>query len=315
MIISASSRTDIPAFYGEWFRNRLDAGYCLSVNPFNGDAYRIGLSRGEVDGFFFWTKNIGPFLPQLDTLSTRGYPFAIHYTINGFPRVLEPSIISADRSIGHMHFIAKTYGPRAAIWRYDPIILTSITDFDFHRRNFARLARALAGAVDEVYVAYAHYAYRKTRRKMNLAAREVGFRWEDPEDERKREFLLELNEIAAENGIKLLLCGQAQYLSPGIREASCIDASRLSEISGRFVKSKTPGHRGDHCACNYSRDIGAYDTCLHGCTYCYAVNDFRHARRVYRDHDPKAEWLRPPLRLQTKKKEENPPLFCLDRQG
>ena len=314
MIISASSRTDIPAFYGDWFRNRLDAGYCLSINPFNGAVYRIGLRREEVDGFFFWTKNLGPFLPQLDTLRERGFPFVIHYTINGYPRPLESSIIPTAKSIEHLHFIAQTYGAKVGIWRYDPILITTLTDFDFHRENFARLARALAGAVDVVSVAYALYAFRKTRRNMNRAAGEAGFRWEDPEDKRKREFLIELATLAKKNGITLLLCAQPQYLSPEIQEASCIDARRLSEIAGRPILGEKPGHRGKQCACDYSRDIGAYDTCLHGCAYCYAVTDLQTSKKFYRQYDPTAEWLCAPRRLQKRKQEEDLPLFCWDRQ-
>ncbi len=171
MIISASSRTDLPAFYGAWFQNRLDAGYCLSVNAFNGHPYRIGLRREDVDGFVFWTKNLGPFLPRLAALYDRGFPFSIQYTINGHPRCLEPSIPPPETSIAHLRLVARTYGPRVGIWRYDPILITSATDFGFHRRNFTRLARGLAGVVDEVVVAYASFAYRKTRANLARARR------------------------------------------------------------------------------------------------------------------------------------------------
>ena len=314
MIVSVSSRTDIPAFYGEWFRNRLNAGYCLSANAFNGAVYRIGLKPEEIDGFVFWTKNIGPFLPQLELLGERGFPFVVHHTVNGYPRSLELAIIPAIQAVEHLRFLAKTYGGKVGIWRYDPILISDLTDFDFHRGNFSRLARALSGAVNEAVVSYVQYNYRKTKRKMDRAAEQTGFHWEDPSDDRKREFLFELAAIGKENGITLRLCAQPQYLSPGIPEASCIDTIRLSEIAGRPIPGKKPGHRGEQCACDYSRDIGAYDTCLHGCTYCYAVADFRAARKNYRQHDPKAEWLVPPRGLVKKKPDESMPLFCWDRQ-
>ena len=315
MIISASSRTDIPAFYGNWFHNRLDAGYCLSANAFNGDVYRIGLRREEVDGFFFWTKNLGPFLPKLAVLKERGFPFVIHYTINGYPRMLEPSVRPAEAAIKHMRFVAQTYGPMVGIWRYDPILLTNVTDFDFHRENFARLSRALAGVVDEVDVAYASLVFRKTQRNLDRAARRAGFQWEDPDNERKREFLIDLASIAAGNGITLRLCAQPEYLSPGIPEAVCIDAHRLSVVANRPILGWKPGHRGKQCACDYSRDIGAYDTCLHGCAYCYAVSDLQISRRFYERHDPSAEWLCGPRQMRKKKAEEQLSLFCWDRRG
>jgi hypothetical protein len=315
MIISASSRTDIPAFYGDWFHNRLDAGYCLSVNAFNGRPYRIGLRREDVDGFVFWTKNLGPFPPKLAILRERGFPFVIHYTINGYPRFLEAAIPPAATAIAHMRFVTKTYGPKVGLWRYDPILITDGTNFAFHRRNFARLACALAGAVNEVTVAYASLIYRKTTRNLARAANRAGFRWEDPETERKREFLRELSAIAAEQGMTLRLCGQPEYLSPGIPEAVCIDAQRLSEVAGRPILAQTPGHRGEQCACHYSRDIGAYDTCLHGCVYCYAVSDLQTARRFHRQHDAAAEWLCPPRRMLKRSPQEDLPLLCWDRES
>jgi len=313
MIVSASSRTDLPAFYGGWFQNRLDAGYCLSVNAFNGRTYRVGLRREDVDGFFFWTKNLGPFLPKLTVLQARGFPFVIHYTINGYPRFLEPSILPAETAVAHLRLVAQTYGPLVGIWRYDPILITNATDFSFHRENFARLARALAGVVDEVMVAYASFVFRKTRTSLSRAARRAGFQWEDPDTERKREFLTDLSSIAAENGMTLRLCAQPKYLSPGMPEAVCIDAQRLSEVANRPILGWKPGHRGKQCACNYSRDIGAYDTCLHACAYCYAVSNLQVSRKFYEQHDPSAEWLCGPGRTLAKK-HEGLSLFCWDRQ-
>jgi hypothetical protein len=314
MIVSVSSRTDLPAFYGEWFKNRLDAGYCLSVNAFNGRTYRIGLRPEDVEGFFFWTKNLGPFLPQLGILQERGFPFIIHYTINGYPRFLEPSILPVEKSVAHLRFIAQTYGSRVGIWRYDPILITTTTDFDFHRKNFTRLSRALAGIVDEVVVAYASLVYRKTRMNLARAARETGFYWDDPDTECKREFLIELAAIAMQNGMTLRLCSQPEFLSPGVSEAVCIDAQRLSEVANRSILGRIPGHRGEQCACHYSRDIGAYDTCMHGCVYCYAVANPQAARILYKRHDPSAEWLCAPRRMLRKTSQIELLLSCWDSQ-
>jgi hypothetical protein len=86
MIISASYKTDIPTFYGEWFVRRLRAGFCGMVNPYNRQAYRVNLDRGSVDGFVFWTKNVGPFLKYLPEVQARGFPFVVQYTINAYPR-------------------------------------------------------------------------------------------------------------------------------------------------------------------------------------------------------------------------------------
>jgi hypothetical protein len=278
MIISASYRTDIPAFYGEWFMTRLDAGYCLVANPYSNQPYRVSLRREDVDGFIFWTKNLGPFMNYLTQIRKRGYPFIIQYTITGYPRALEFSVVDAQRAIEHMKVVAGTYGPRTAVWRYDTIVFSSLTPPDFHRRNFERLARALQATTDEVVISFAQI-YQKTRRNMNWAARHFGFTWEDPPDV-----------------VKCTLCGQRQFLTPGIADARCIDAWRLADVAGTPIATGSKGHRRG-CGCHASRDIGAYDTCPHGCVYCYAVQRRTLAQRRYRAHNPDDQFLYAPSNI------------------
>jgi hypothetical protein len=289
MIISASYKTDIPAFYGEWFMNRLRAGYCKMVNPYGRQVYRVSLAAPDVDGFIFWTKNIGPFLQHLPEVRRRGHPFVAQYSINGYPRALESSVLGADRSVEHMHRLAGEYGPRVAVWRYDPVVLTSETPPDFHRRNFAALARTLEGATDEVTISFAH-VYQKTRRNMDWAAGAFGFSWSDPEDEVKLALAAEFTQVARAHGMQLTVCSQARYVAWGAQPARCVDVSRLSDMAGRPVRAKLQGNRPD-CGCFQSRDIGDYDTCPHGCVYCYAVLNRELAQERYRRHDPAGEFL------------------------
>jgi len=155
MIISASYKTDIPAFYGEWFLNRLQAGFCGMINPYNKKAYKISLKKEDVDGFVFWTKNLHPFMDKLDLVHQLGFPMMVQYTIHAYPKALETSVISSTKSIDLMKEIAGRYGPHVAVWRYDPIIFTSITTIDYHIQNFERLANQLEGSTDEVVVSFA----------------------------------------------------------------------------------------------------------------------------------------------------------------
>ncbi len=292
MIISASYKTDIPAFYGEWFMNRLRAGWCCTTNPWGGQVSTVRLDGEAVDGFVFWTKNVGPFLGHLAEVRERGYPFVVQYTINGYPRALEYSVTDAQRATRHLHRLARDHGPRVAVWRYDPVLITSLTPADWQLGNFERLARAVQGAADEVVVSFAHF-YRKTRRNLDAAARAYGFDWRDPEDEEKRELATQLAEIARAFGMRLNLCSQPEYLAAGVGEARCIDGQRLSQVAGRLISAKRKGNRPG-CACEESRDIGEYDTCPHGCTYCYAVRHRGLARRRYREHDAAGAFLFPP---------------------
>lgn len=295
MIVSASYRTDIPAFYGDWFVRRLDAGYALVANPYGGPPYRVALERESVDGFVFWTKNIGPFLPVLDRLAARGDPFVVQYTITGYPRALERAVIEPERASWHVQALARTFGPRVAVWRYDPILLTSLTPAAWHRARFLRLAQAMRGATDEVVVSFAQI-YRKTRRNLDAAAGPAGFAWTDPPVEEKRALIADLAGIAAEHGTRLTVCTQPDLAAPPAEPAACIDAARLSDVAGREIAARRKGNRPG-CLCGESRDIGAYDTCPHGCAYCYAVARHPAARRRYRDHDPAAETLAPPARV------------------
>jgi hypothetical protein len=290
MIISASSRTDIPAFYGEWFARRIAAGYCVTRNPFGGAHYRIGLRREEVDAFVFWTKDLGPFLPQLAMAHERGYPFIVQYTVNNYPRPFEHSAARPDRAVERIKAVARAFGAGRCVWRYDPIVIGDGVGFDWHRCNFAALAKGFAGVVDEVAVSFVQ-RYRKMAAKLEGETRRSGIRFADPSDDEKRQFFRELTAIAADCGVTLKVCAQAHLLSPGVAEASCIDVVRLSAIAGAPIAGVKPGHRGEECACSYSRDIGAYDTCLHGCLYCYAVSSPRAAALNRRRHDPQAEML------------------------
>lgn len=289
VIVSCSVRTDIPAFYGTWFRNRLAAGYCMVRNPFGGQVYRVDLSPGAVSGFVFWTRNLGPFMDTLALVHERGYPFVVQYTITGYPRTLEVAVVEPERAIGHLRAVAERYGPRVAVWRYDPVVISTETPPDFHRANFGRLARALEGTTDEAVVSFAQI-YRKTQRNMDEAARTHGFEWTDPPDEEKRALAADLAKIAADHGMRLSVCTQPAYVVPGVVAARCIDADRLSDVAGRPIAARRKGTRPD-CECSESRDIGEYDTCPHGCAYCYAVVNRRVAQRRFARHDPAGEFL------------------------
>jgi hypothetical protein len=302
VIISASYKTDIPAFYSRWFANRLRAGYCKMANPFNAEQrHTVSLSRRDVDGFVFWTKNLGPFLEILPGVKRLGFPFIIQYTINGYPRALESRVVDAKRSIEHMRVVAKEYGARVPIWRYDTIVFSSLTPPDFHRQNFSALAQELSGTTDEVVVSFMQL-YKKTQHNMNGAASENGFTWYDPSREEKEDLLRDLANIAAANNIRLTVCTQPELLIAGAGEARCVDAQRLMDIAHDTFRAQLRGMR-QGCGCFESTDIGDYDTCPHGCVYCYAVRDRKVALARFQAHDPDGEYLfpRPPASPQSPK--------------
>jgi hypothetical protein len=292
MIISASVRTDIPAFYGAWMMARLRAGYCLARNPFSQQAYRVSLLPADVDGIVFWTKNSGPFQQHLAEVRERGFAFVVQHTINGYPRALETSVADPRRAVENAHRVAATYGPRVLVWRYDPIVFSSLTPPELHLENFGRLSEALRGATDEVVISFAQI-YQKTRRNLDAAAAGEGFTWWDPSAEDKMRLTSALVPIVAANGMALSICSQRDLLVPGAQEARCADARRLESISGRTIEARLKGNRAP-CGCFETRDIGDYDTCPHGCVYCYAVRSPALAAKRFRRHDPDSEFLYSP---------------------
>ncbi|MFZ5791476.1 MAG: DUF1848 domain-containing protein [Pseudomonadota bacterium] len=292
MIVSASYRTDIPAFYADWFRRRLAEGYALVANPYGGPPYRVDLRPEAVTGFVFWTRNPRPFLPVLEELAAAGRPFYLQFTITGYPRALERAVPAPGRAVAAAQAIAERFGPKAVVWRYDPVLWSDLTETAWHIENFQRLARTLEGSSDEVVLSAAQI-YAKTRRNLDAAARRHAFGWRDPEPAEKTALLGRLAMIAAGHGMRAALCAQPELSAAGLEPARCVDAERLAAIAGRPIAAREKGNRPG-CFCAESRDIGAYDTCPHGCVYCYAVGSETRARARHRAHDPASPFLAEP---------------------
>ncbi len=287
MIVSASYRTDIPAFHARWFGERLAAGFAMVRNPYGGPPARVTLT--EADGFVFWTRNLAPFGACLAEVDRRGVAFVVQYTITGYPRCLDRATITADAAIAQIAELVGRYGPGRVVWRYDPIVWTTLTESAWHQQTFAKLAARLAGLVDEVVVSCAQI-YRKTARNLDAAARAGDFSWRDPPADEKRALLVRLAGIARDRGLRLSLCDQPELGGDGIGRAACIDAGRLSCIAGRPLALARKPHRPG-CGCWQSRDIGDYDSCAHGCVYCYAVTSRTAAQARLTDRRPGAEFL------------------------
>lgn len=287
MIISASYKTDVPAFYGDWFRARRIAGSCQVRNVWNGKTFQVSLRDADCSGFVFWTRNARPFAAEL-THTAQTHPFVVQYTVTGYPRALERSVVPADMAIADIRRISGQFGNRAAVWRYDPVIVTDATPAGWHIDNFGRLAAELAGAVDEVVVSFAQI-YRKTRRNLDRARQETGNAWRDPSDDEKRELLGQIRDIAGAHGLALSVCAQPDMAGDRLQPARCIDTDRLNHVARHLghapVSARTKGARPG-CLCAESRDIGAYETCPHGCVYCYAVANPGQAKAAHRDHTP-----------------------------
>ena len=264
MIISASRRTDIPAFYSNWLFNRLNAGFAYVRNPMNiHQIGKISLAPEVVDGIVFWTKNPIPMLDRLSELDKYNYYF--QFTLNAYGKDVEPNIPSKnDVIIPAFQQLSKIIGRERIIWRYDPIFFNEYYTMEYHCKYFRMLAERLGPYTEKCTVSFLDL-YRNTARNtkpLNI----------QPETrEQQIEIMQRFLKIADEYGLYIDTCAEEIDLEKfGIAHAHCIDKKRFEQI-GKYKLSveKDPNQRPE-CGCIASIDIGTYNTCKNGCLYCYA---------------------------------------------
>lgn len=264
MIVSASRRTDIPAFNSEWFLNRLKAGYAVVRNPYNdGSVYKVVLTPDVVDCVAFRTKNPMPMMNSLDRMADYNYFF--QYTINPYGPEIETNVPSLEERVQAFIDLSKRIGRERMVWRYDPVFISPTYDLDFHFRAFEQLTFRLA--------LYTHRCMLGFIILHPFVAKRT-----DPYDIRPKNFgdihriAEKFAEIGARYGMPIETCAEETDLSQyGIRHGACIDRQHVESIVGyRFGKVKEKYLR-KHCNCMESVDIGCYSTCLNGCIYCYAT--------------------------------------------
>jgi DNA repair photolyase len=293
LIVSASRRTDIPAFYSDWFMNRAEAGFCLVPNPQNTKQVSyIPLTPDETDVIVFWTKNPAPMLKHIETLEDAGFRFYFQYTLNDYPKVLEPGVPPVSDRIETFVKLSGMIGPERVIWRYDPIIVSNRTGYSFHRENFSALCERLASFTRRVVVSIVDL-YAKTERRLRKLEDE-GLRFtEDPVNDPQMDDLLgDLARVARRAALEIATCAEKKdYSALGIPPGRCIDGDLIERLWHlRRSWSKDPGQR-DACGCVASRDIGVNDSCLHNCPYCYATRSGEVACRLHENHDPHSRAL------------------------
>jgi DNA repair photolyase len=267
--------------------NRIREEVCLVPNPFNAKQIsRISLAPEDVDAFVFWSKNPRPMMAHLDELDDRGLVYYFQYTLNDYPSALEPSVPGLQRRLDTFEELSNRLGPERVVWRYDPIIITPVTNYDFHATTFERLARSLRGMTRRSIISMVDL-YRKTDRRMAALAND-GFAVDRDAANHPEmlEMLSHIARIAQEEEMVPFSCAEeADYSRLGIRAGSCIDSELIQSLGGHAASKKDPGQRSN-CRCVVSRDIGINDTCLHGCPYCYSTGNNQRAFRRNAQHNP-----------------------------
>ena len=288
-IISVSRRTDIPAFYGDWFMSRLKEGFAGVVNPFSGKKYIVSLKPRDVVCFVFWSKNFSPFIKNLKVIDGLGYKFYFNYTVTALPSILENNV-EKQSAIKALKQLSRTYSSRHINWRFDPIIISNVHGRDFYIRAFEELASEFAGFVERCYFSFVT-EYNKVKRNFGELQRSTNVKITDCSEDFKLDLANELAAIAERFGIRMFSCCGDYLVNNSIKKAHCIDGSIIESLffPEGLKYSEKPTRK--ECGCTESIDIGTYDTCPHGCVYCYANANKHEAYKAFKNHDKDSAFL------------------------
>lgn len=283
MIINTGQRTDIPAFYSKWFMNRIREGFVMVRNPYYPtQVTRYSLSPKVVDIIGFCTKNPHPMIQYLDELSE--YRQFWYITITAFGRDLEPNVPHVDKVIEDFKTISNKIGKQAMGWRYTPIIINETYPLERHIRAFEYIASKLEGYTDLAVFGFVDLYDKLKRNHPEI---------KDAADEDKIRLAKEFKKIAEKHHLELRLCSKEKWLKEyGIDVDGCMrleDYERAGQI--KLTPNKKMQARKGYCACFLSNDIGAYNTCMHLCTYCYANGNVNLVRSNNHKHNPNSPFL------------------------
>lgn len=270
--------------------SRIRDGYVRWMNPFSKAMYEVSLRTEDVSAIVFWSKNYLPLVPYLDELDAGGFPMLFHFTITGLPRAFEPRVPETEGVVECARILSRRYGAEAVLWRYDPILISSVTDQQYHIDRFADLCSGLEGAVTTCYFSFAIF-YGKVLRNTQVLNNETGIVCHDLELDDRIGLANTLADIAADHGIEMRSCCGDYLPGDKIKKAHCVDAELLERLFPDRVRDLAEHPTRKECGCFESKDIGAYGTCPHGCVYCYANTNAQAALRSYEKHDPYSDVL------------------------
>lgn len=282
MILFASGRCDICAYYSEWLIQRVREGFVDVRNPFNEHQIsRIYINASQVDCIVFCTKNPKPIFPYLEEL--KQFPLLFHVTLTPYHQDIEKNVVHKKQIIQNIIDLSKQLGSDHVIVRYDPILFTSRYSLNYHACAFEKMCQALEGYVTKFIISFVDM-YKNTR----MNAQKMGL---IPIDENMmRQCASYLAPIAQKYHIQVQTCAEAIDLSEyGIKQGACFDAQELEKII-KHPLNKRMGVR-KQCQCIESVDIGDYNCCNHGCLYCYANYDETKINQRMKKHLPTSSVL------------------------
>lgn len=271
-VISISRRTDIPAYYSDWLIGKMKAGYTYYMNPYSQNPVFASLKPEHVKAIVFWTRNPKPLLKHLDFIDNlyekRHY---MNFTINGQPKEIEMRNPDIDFAISSAEFLARRYGTHYVQWRFDPIVISSITPQDAVIAKFDEISSKLEGMVERCIISFVDL-YFKTVQYLKSTYRSKGIEFFMPDQNQQIEITKEIKKIADSKHIQIFTCAEDYVYKniEGIGKAKCVDPELIAKVTGKTPENVKYIPTRLQCGCMDNRDIGYYDSCPHGCIYCYA---------------------------------------------
>ena len=283
MIVNVGGRTDIVNYYTTWLINRLKEGYVYSRNPlFTNNVSKISLNPKDVDCLLFCSKNYKPIIKYMKDINKK-YRIICHYTITAYEKDVEPNVPTIEESIKTLKELSKIVGKEKVLWRYDPILLTEKYTIQRHIETFEYMAKEISPYVQRCIFSFVEM-YKKLKYNMPEI---IPFTEED-----RTKILENIGKIAKKYKLFIQTCGTDEnYEKYGIHLSGCTTTEILEKANHvKYKEVKAKGMRKG-CHCIPSRDIGAYDTCLNGCKYCYANTRPELAKENIKLHDKNSSIL------------------------
>lgn len=277
MILFASGRCDIAAYYSDWFFKRLEDGFVDVRNPFNAHQIsRIPLTANNVDAVLFCTKNPLPMLPRLDEIP---FPFLFHVTLTPYHHDVEPNVLDKRAICAGIRQLAKQIGKERVVLRYDPVLLSDRYSVDYHIRAFAKLIETLHDSCDRVIISFVDL-YKNTR------ANQHKIQMKQLTENDMIAIAKGFAPIGAKYQLPIQTCAEKIDLSPhGIENGACVSQTMMEQLLRRPYEP-SQGKAVRDCACLPTVDIGDYNACAHLCRYCYANYDEAQVKTRMKTHDP-----------------------------
>lgn len=285
IVISASRRTDIPAFYMDWFMQGIGKGFFEVTNPYNRKVAVVPAVPDRVHTIVFWSKNFGPFLDAGygEMLLDRGFNLFFNFTINSDSFLLEPYVPPLEERLEQLDDLCRRFKAEAVNWRFDPICFyeTKGEGTQDNLEDFAGIAqRAAQNNVRRCITSFMD-DYPKIRKRIRSMP---GFAFVDLSIQKQKKIVRAMEKELAITDMKLHLCCEKELLKAlpagsDVSTSSCIPNRLLMEIyGGRLSLKRDAGQRVKiGCGCRVSADIGSYHLhpCYHNCLFCYANPEMR----------------------------------------